>query len=420
MPVFGKITKEKKVIIMLKNKFKALVIIPMAMVLIEMLLCSCGTVSQGSSAGSAHVETSTPAAESQDVHSYDQPAQESSSSHSSVRDRFRDVFRNASDSEQPSEPVLETASENDPYGIEEIARIGSLEADVETKKNLCIVDTEDEHNPYDVVWDYGKDYDELVDAVNDAGLWDVLFDFDFYKEHYPMLALQYHDREDLLLEHFQTVGIHEGRQGSDAFNIAAYMENCDSSLVSAFGEDYACYYLYWALHQSTEAKVDTKSDGHPVQMTVKLTALQAAELRGVNRYREDAGVDPIGIDPEFMALGTYRAWLDYTGDYHAHEWMEEHYWDDFHPYVKSIGGQTYSENTVQKNDTNNPGAVGNYAASYASSESHYKAMVSKKYTVIACTNLYFGPNEKGRYKECQYDVFLNATDNANMPEGWSY
>ena len=40
----------------------------------------------------------------------------------------------------------------------------------------------------------------------------------------------------LLLQHFQTVGIHEGRQGCEGFNVAAYQKNCDAKLREAFGD----------------------------------------------------------------------------------------------------------------------------------------------------------------------------------------
>lgn len=48
--------------------------------------------------------------------------------------------------------------------------------------------------------------------------WSLVFDADYYKKAFPMLAVQYHQDNALLLEHFQTVGIHEGRQGSANFN----------------------------------------------------------------------------------------------------------------------------------------------------------------------------------------------------------
>ena len=41
--------------------------------------------------------------------------------------------------------------------------------------------------------------------------------------------------------------------------MAAYMENCDSKLVKAFGEDYECYYFYYALNQKTESNTNPRS-----------------------------------------------------------------------------------------------------------------------------------------------------------------
>ena len=306
--------------------------------------------------------------------------------------------------------------------IESISGIMGLKADVESAKNidLCVVFTEDEHNPYDVVWDYGKDYRKFVKAVDEAGMWDVLFDIDFYTEHYPMLALLYHDDEDLLLEHFQTVGVHEGRQGSDAFNVAAYMENCDSRLIETFGENYECYYFYWALNQDSESGIDAQSDGHPIQMTVKLTAVQSRELKKVNEYRDEVNADPVAIDPEFLAFANYRAWLDFTGDYQAHDWFDSHH-DELTRILKSIGATRIGENTVYGEITSAGPYPIQYYSNYRNSKEHYNTMVSTDYTIFACSNTYWGPDDNPAhssygYKYCQYDLYLNRMDSYQIGE----
>ena len=93
--------------------------------------------------------------------------------------------------------------------LEDIAQLTGLKAGVELRRRDCIVDVDEGENPYDVTWDYGELYDAFVQEVD----WDLLFDGDYYIQTFPGLAHLYHKDKALLLRHFQTVGIHEGRQG---------------------------------------------------------------------------------------------------------------------------------------------------------------------------------------------------------------
>ena len=301
------------------------------------------------------------------------------------------------------------ADDNAMNSVSEVARLAELRANVEDDRDECFVHVdEDEHNPYDVVWDYGEDYQAYVDAVENAGMWAVLFDTDFYKENYPMLALQYHDDDALLLEHFQTVGVHEGRQASDAFNVAAYMENCSQTLRDAFGDHYECYYFYWALNQKTESKVNTASDGHPLQMTVKLTALQDLEFDMVNEYRAEADAHDVVVDPEFLAFAGFRAQQDFTGDYNAHEWMRSHV-DEIYGYLDIMGADTLGENMIQGTcQASGPRRTYAYYLDYYNSPSHYAAMVSDDYFYFGCSNDYWGLDGNGKYKRVQYDLYTGT------------
>ena len=139
--------------------------------------------------------------------------------------------------------------------MDAIAGLGELQAGVEepyyTHVDSFVVDVENGHNPYDVEWDYGELYDAYIEEAD----WSLVFDADFYMESFPALALLYQYDEELLLEHFQTVGIHEGRQGNETFNVAAYQENCKKELRHAFGDHYECYYFYWMLNQDSQKGV---------------------------------------------------------------------------------------------------------------------------------------------------------------------
>ena len=331
---------------------------------------------------------------------------------STVRDRFERAKEQAgsnSNSGKPTTPAEKPAASQSGtvYDVEKVSELMSMHANVEQHLTYCRVYVDSEHNPYDVTWNYGRDYQKFVDAVTDADMWGVLFDAEFYKESYPMLAMLYHDDDQLLLEHFQTVGVHEGRQGSKNFNVASYMENCDKSLVDAFGDHYECYYFYWALNQKTESKVDTKSDGHPLQMCVKLTMLQDAEFRHVNEYREEAGVDPVELDPEFLAFANYRAWLDFTGDYTAHDWLKQNA-DDAYDYLAVMGSETLTENTVCGNCSDKGPSATSYYLKYYKSPEHYAAMVSKYADYFGCSNTYWGSDNNGKYRHCQYDVYTEG------------
>ena len=303
------------------------------------------------------------------------------------------------------------------YGVDAVAEIADMKADVEKVGNDldAVVYTDDENNPYDVVWDYGRKYGKFVDAVGDAGMWDVLFDAEFYKEHYPMLALLYHDDDALLLEHFRTVGVHEGRQASEEFNVAVYMENCDKELLDAFGDHYECYYFYWALNQGSESGVDTVSDGHPLQMCVKLTALQKEELRHVNEYRAEVGVASVEVDPELLAWTNYRAWCDFTGDYSGHDWFYEN-----QDYVEDVldvwGAYAMAENTVQGKTSPSGPAYCMFWSNYRNSESHYKTMVNPDYAWFGCSNYYWGPDGDNGFKDRQYDVYVDDMSTYSVGE----
>lgn len=130
--------------------------------------------------------------------------------------------------DDPVEPTKpdETATITVNGSIDYIKKICGLKSDVETDITICVVDVYDKHNPYDVVYNYGVDYNSFVKACD----WSLVFDADYYMEQFPMLAAQYHNNKALLLEHFQTVGIHEGRRGSANFNVGAYKANCDSKI----------------------------------------------------------------------------------------------------------------------------------------------------------------------------------------------
>lgn len=280
-----------------------------------------------------------------------------------------------------------------------INRICGLTAKVETDITACYVDTINGHNPYDVVYDFGEEYQAYVDACD----WSLVFDADYYMDTFPMLALQYHYDEDLLLEHFQTIGIHEGRQGSADFNVKAYMVNGKRATFDTFGGNLEGYYFYYMLNYDSEKNVNTTTlpSGKPVASMYKFrpTALQTAELEGINEYREDVNSDALTLHAEVCALANYRAYLNAHDGWKAHDWALE-YTDTLINYGKIMGGDgCVSENTCTFATGRKHGYV--CVEHYAKSEAHYNAMVNNKFTYMGASNMYNGDNSSS-----QFDVFV--------------
>lgn len=284
------------------------------------------------------------------------------------------------------------------FTLDNINRICSLQAKCETELSACVIRTEKDHNPYDVAWDYGEEYQMLVDACD----WSLVFDVDFYKATFPMLAVQYHDDDALLLEHFQTVGIHEGRQGSKDFNVGAYYYNCNNEVYKAFEKNWASYYIYYMLNHQKEASINTVTSdkGKEVyrQYKMVLTKTQQLELSHINGYREEVGADDVIIDAELTAFANFRAYLNSHDGYKAHDWAENDN-ERLRSYLDIMGNwSSFAENTVT---VHNNATTKDWAEKYRNSEKHYNAMVNTKYCYVGCSNAYYGGNVTS-----QFDVYL--------------
>lgn len=300
--------------------------------------------------------------------------------------------------------------------LDDIHDACSTKASCETDLENCVIMVNSE-NPYDVDYDYGNVYDFYVDACD----WSLVFDADFYKATFPMLALQYHDDKDLLLRHFQTVGVHEGRQGSKSFNVGAYMDNCKSFVSNAFGEDYAAYYVFYMLNYKSESSVDTvnrtKGNESRTQYATVMTAFQARELEAVNEYRESAHADAVEFDSELGAFANYRAYLNAHDGWEAHDWFREHgnngdglVWKLTRSLFKD-GRCSLSENTITNTGARNSMCTKLPAVNYDSSKSHHDAMVNPDFTFIGISNMTW--NDDSTNYHSQFDVF--TPDNLDTP-----
>ncbi len=299
-------------------------------------------------------------------------------------------------------------------GIQAIARLAGLQARVEIYGHACVVDVDEGENPYDVTWDYGEMYDAYVRDVD----WDLLFDGDYYIQTFPGLAHLYHKDKALLLGHFQTVGIHEGRQGCQGFNVAAYQKNCDAKVREAFGDNYECYYFYYAMNQKTQKGIVT-TGSEKKQLATRLTQMQQEELDYINKYRAEAGVAPIEYDAELSALACYRAYVDALEDWDAHDWLKAPENEDkIYGMMDMIRADHWSENTVHgyhysKDYVFTQGPATPWYINYRYSEDHYKAMIAGKHHYLGSSNCYISDYKKENPEHpdaeavyIQFDVFV--------------
>lgn len=301
---------------------------------------------------------------------------------------------------ETSAPEAEIKATN---SIEAIKSVCGLVSEVEKSVDACIVDTYGA-NPYDVGYDYGKAYEAYVAACD----WSLVFDADYYISSFPLLAMQYHYDKDLLLRHFQTVGIHEGRQGSKSFSVAAYMRNCGSDVKKSFGDNYEGYCFYYMLNHKSEKAIDASAkSGDKIQQKTVMTALQAEELKGVNMYRKEAGVADIAFDGELAAWANYRAYLNSHDGYKVHDWFRAN--DAVTDAVMDMyDARSLGENTVTVSCTKSKCSDHdcNYGDveydTYRTSKPHYEAMISAKNDLIGCSNCYKAP-----YVVSQFDCFIN-------------
>ena len=288
---------------------------------------------------------------------------------------------------------------------DDIAKIAGIESKPERYGSACVVDMRKSETAYDVNWDYGEEYEKQV-ALCD---WEKVFDTEYYMEQFPMLALQYHYDEDQLLRHFQTVGIHEGRQGCEDFNVGAYMDWCEKNreyVVDLFEDDYAPYYMFY-MSALSEQPEKFPADGHPEQYKAILTLAQQKELDGINVYRKITGAEPLVFDSEMAAFANYRSWVNQEKEYVGHVWLDiSENSDIIDLYFEATSADRISENTLETSTL----SVKAWCDVYAGSESHYEAMINKNYNYVGSSNLYVDDVAIRTYdnRGVQFDIFAGS------------
>lgn len=303
--------------------------------------------------------------------------------------------------------------------IDSIRSIAGLKAKCESDYAYCVVDADCDPatgNPYDVDYDYGQAYESFVENCD----WSLIYDHDYYAKTYPILATLYHKDKRLLLRHFQTVGIHEGRQANSSFNVSAYMDNCSDNIKDSLGSDYAAYAIYYMLNYSTEKNIEhlklANGKTPAKQSKVILTVMQAKELLEINNYRADVNAHDLTIDAELCAYANYRAWMNAHDDWAAHDWAKKNndmVWD----LLGTMNAGSMAENTVTSHQKRSRGEA--KYANYRNSKEHYDALIRTKYNYFGTSNFYNSINENlnndewlSKYVSSTFDCFTDKAKTA--------
>ena len=318
----------------------------------------------------------------------------------------------SADTAYTTTPVIcKSASAKDYTTIDSISEVGGLISAPEQSMRASQILTNSD-NPYDVDWDYGPNWDRYVEMCD----WNLVFDADYYMAQYPMLAMQYHCDKDLLLRHFQTVGIHEGRQGNASFNVDAYNFNCSDDVYNAFHNHGECYYLYYMLHYDTEKDINTvtANDGSPVKTKSRdvLTFAQQKELDAINEYRAEVGSDPVIYNAELAAIANYRAYVNVTEHINGHDWLDIGGYAKNEPIMMNwVATATDLDGSFSENNYESMGGITAmprtiYAKGYASCESHNEAMRRASQKYVGISHMAWDGTNNGFWDE-QFDIYAH-------------
>lgn len=282
-------------------------------------------------------------------------------------------------------------------------KITTYSAPVESDIKKCYVFVDDPDMPYDVKWDYGKEYEAIIAKYD----WDKVFDAKYYKKAFPILAALYNNNDDALLRHFVTVGIHEGRQGNEIFNPAEYAVKCDRKLNLLLQDSYEGYYIQYMSEANPK---EYPGKDYPKQAKLVLTALQKSEIAGTNKLRSQDGVSDITLSSELNALASYRAYMDCVDHKSAHDWM---YIEDnttkIDKLLDAMHIDWYSESNINFRGCNR--LIFPYH-DYYSSAKHKKNLIDDTNKYLGVSNVYRDVKE---YRSIQYDVYAKDKPEVDVP-----
>ena len=97
-----------------------------------------------------------------------------------------------------------------------------------------------------------KKADEKKTQTQKTG-YDLIFNATFYAEHNPDVKKAFGSSKTLLLSHFKSHGMSEGRQACPTFNVRVYKER-NADLQKAFGNDYKKYFEHYMTYGYKEKR----------------------------------------------------------------------------------------------------------------------------------------------------------------------
>lgn len=84
----------------------------------------------------------------------------------------------------------------------------------------------------------------------------AVYDYDYYIARYPDVVSVLGTDPKIVLKHFVTYGMSEGRRGNSSFDVWSY-RNKYPDLRQAFGNDLPSYYLHYIRYGKAEKRVTT-------------------------------------------------------------------------------------------------------------------------------------------------------------------
>lgn len=264
-------------------------------------------------------------------------------------------------------------------------------------KELVEVYDKYRNSKYDVnayVYHYIADYLDLKYGK-------MLFDYDFYCETYPMLALLFDYNEEALKQHFYSIGMFEGRQGSKLFNVDNYnTSDNDTNLAS--------YYITY-VNSAPTFNVPVRTDADRVQVKLYDPAFESYVLDVTPDHHAALfayHLPSAYVQSELNAFSSIRARYE-LGKYDAdkHDLMEEFAYDYMSQYIdadktmrRHYGECKYTASSyVDINAINNARVQkeSDTMIAWRQCESHYKMSTNDFWTYVGQGHIYADYNPTG-------------------------
>lgn len=133
-----------------------------------------------------------------------------------------------------------------------------------------------------------------------------IFQASFYRQKYSDVNRVYGNDDKMLLRHFLSYGMKEGRQGSEEFNVDIYRERY-ADLEEAFGEDLPAYYFHYLNYGKAEGRSARADETAPTEEMVfydHAVFIGDSILNDFRSYVQTTGRSVAG-GSEFLTMDTF-------------------------------------------------------------------------------------------------------------------